>query len=319
LRQGDGSDLNKPSRFWQQLAEQHEGALARSGPEWVKRTQALRYFTWRWRWSVALRGEQLRFLLSQTSPLTWIRCAAARTDLSDDAWKGVTWPKTERWTYAVAVRLLWEYSRRHDDCGALSLPEPLAGHPFPVTWRGRLISQDLANSALEAAAIRRALGTREARSFLEIGAGYGRTAYVLLSVFPNSTYTIVDIEPALSLSRWYLTQLFPIERLRFLRPDEALRLASGSVDVALSISSLQEMTTEQVEGYLRLIDRVARGGIAFLKQLASWRNSADGVVMSFDEYPIPAGWTPIFREVAAVQTTFQQAAWDLPQRASQVI
>jgi hypothetical protein len=307
-----GSDLDKPSRFWQRLAEKQADALAETGPEWIKRTQALRYFTWRWHWSVALRGEQLRFLLARTSPLTWLRCAVARIDLSDQAWKGVNWPTTERWTYAVAVRLLWEFVRRHDACGALTLPEPRVGHPFPVKWRGRLISQDLANSALEAAAIRRALGRSGVRSFLEIGAGYGRTAYVLLNVFPGSTYTIVDIEPALSLSRWYLTQLFPLERLRFLPPDEALRLATGSVDVALSISSLQEMTTQQVAGYLGLLDRVTAGGTVFLKQLATWKNPVDGIVMRFDEYPVPSRWTPIFSEVAPVQTTFQQAAWRLP-------
>jgi hypothetical protein len=147
---------------------------------------------------------------------------------------------------------------------------------------------------------------------LEIGAGYGRTAYVLLSVFPESTYTIVDIEPALSLSRWYLTQLFPAGRLRFLRPDEALGLARGSVDVALSISSLQEMTADQVRGYLGVLDHVAAGGIVFLKQLTSWRNPADGIVMSFDEYPVPPAWKPLFREVAPVQTTFEQTAWRLP-------
>jgi len=224
----------------------------------------------------------------------------------------VSWPKTERWTYAVAVRLLWEFVRRRDSCGALALPEPLVGHPFPVMWRGRLISQDLANSALEAAAIRRATGPRPVRSFLEIGAGYGRTAYVLLSVFPNCTYTIVDIEPALSLSRWYLMQLFPADRLRFLRPDEALELARGSADVALSISSLQEMTADQVRGYLGVLDHVAAGGTVFLKQLTTWRNPVDGIVMSFAEYPVPPGWITLFREVAPVQTTFEQAAWRLP-------
>jgi hypothetical protein len=307
-----GSDLETPSRFWDRLGREHATALSDAGPEWVKRSQALRYFTWRWRPAVLLRGEQFRFLLAHTSPITWLRCAVASTDLSDQAWRGVAWPKYERWTYAVAVRLLWEYARRKDTAGALALPEPLAGNPFPVMWRGRLISQDLANSALEAAAIRRALANGPARSFLEIGAGYGRTAYVLLSVFPHSTYTIVDIEPALSISRWYLTQLFPSERLRFLRPEEALALPTGSIDVALSISSLQEMTTTQLLGYLTLIDRVAAGSVVYLKQLATWSNRADNVVLRFSEYPIPERWTLVFREVAPVQTGFVQAAWRVP-------
>jgi len=100
--------------------------------------------------------------------------------------------------------------------GVTRLPEPALGQPLPVTWRGRLISQDLANTALEVAAIGRALAGRKPRSILELGAGYGRTAYALLSLFPEATYTIVDIEPALTISRWYLSELFGADRLRFL-------------------------------------------------------------------------------------------------------
>ena len=38
-----------PSRFWTKLGAEHERLLAEHGVERVKRTQALRYFTWRWR------------------------------------------------------------------------------------------------------------------------------------------------------------------------------------------------------------------------------------------------------------------------------
>jgi hypothetical protein len=44
-----------------------------------------------------------------------------------------------------------------------------------VRRRGRLISQDLANTALESTAIPRALGGEPPRSIVEVGAGYGRT------------------------------------------------------------------------------------------------------------------------------------------------
>jgi putative sugar O-methyltransferase len=170
----------------------------------------------------------------------------------------------------------------------------------------------LANSALEAAAINRAIGSARVDSILEIGAGYGRTAYVLMNALPQTVYTIVDVEPALSIARWYLTQLFPSERLRFLRPDDALLLPAGSADLALSISSLQEMTPNQVKGYIDVLDRVAAGGVVYLKQWAEWQNPDDGISLRFADYPIPASWNPIFSEPAPVQTSFQQSAWRIP-------
>ena len=233
-------------------------------------------------------------------------------DLSDEAWRGVTWPRRERWLYAFAVRLVWEYARRHDTLGITRLDEPTLGDPLPVRWRGRLISQDLANSALEASAVARGLAGEKSTSILEIGPGYGRLGHALLSAFPSATYTAVDIEPARTVSEWYLTRLFPTRRLRFLTPAQAAELPAGSISLALSVSSLQEMTPDQVASYLRLLDRIAAGGLVYLKQWTEWRNPADGVTLRFADYPFPARWEACFDEPAPVQTQFHQAAWRVP-------
>jgi putative sugar O-methyltransferase len=164
---------------------------------------------------------------------------------------------------------------------------------------------------LEVSAIHRSLEGGTPRSIIEVGAGYGRSAYALLSSYPDARYTVVDIEPALSISRWYLSRLFPPERLAFLTPSEADSLPAASFDLAVSISSLQEMTPAQVARYIRLFDRVASGGTVFLKQWREWRNPEDGVVMRFTDYPLPASWQLRRRERPAVQTTFVQAAWRL--------
>jgi putative sugar O-methyltransferase len=208
--------------------------------------------------------------------------------------------------------LLWEYAVSQDTSGVTSLSEPLLGGPFPVHAKGRLISQDLANTALEVSALQAGLDGRSPRHFLEVGAGYGRMAYALLSSYPEASYTIIDIEPAIEISRWYLSQIFAPERLRFLSPDEAKLLDAGSADVALSISSLQEMTPQQVEYYLRLFDQVAEGGMVFLKQWEVWTNPVDNMTMRFDEYPIPDRWVSVARSQAPVQTRFVQQAWRVP-------
>ncbi len=300
-----------PSVFWQGLSEEHSRQLSEHGFESIKRRQALRYFTWRWKWSATFRSEQLRYLLSHRHPGEWVH-AWRSNDLSGDEWGDLEWSKLERHFYCFAVRLLWAYAEDHGDREVLDLPEPLTGGPIPVHEAGRLISQDLANSSIEVEAMRRALDGQPPRSILEVGAGYGRTAYSLLGIFPDATYTIIDIEPAISISRWYLTQLFDEDRLRFLAPTEVDQIDDHSVDLAVSISSLQEMTADQVAKYLQLFDRVACGGAVFLKQWKSWRNDQDDVTMRFEEYPIPRRWLPRFVERAPVQTRFVQAAYVVP-------
>jgi SAM-dependent methyltransferase len=334
------TDAYRPDEFWRQLGEKHRRDLHEYGPDAIKRNQSFRYFNWRWSWASIRRSEQMRFLLRHTSRADLLRCALTPADLSDRAWENVrwpssgkgsdtdaseppgaisveqsgvhSWPRRDRWLYAFAVRLLWLYAERNDPLQVTRLPEPSLGQPLPITWRGRLISQDLANTALEAAAIGRALARRTPGSILELGAGYGRTAYALMNLFPGATYTIVDIEPAISISRWYLSQLFPPRRLRFLSPEEAMELPEGSIDLALTISSLQEMTPAQVARYLSTFDRAARGGLVYLKQWRKWRNPVDMVEMAFDKYPVPAHWTLLFKERAPVQTNFTQAAWAVP-------
>lgn len=305
-------NAEQPSRFWGQLSAAHRRDLDLHGFDAFKRHQALRYFTWRWSWSSIRTSEQMRFLLKNSPLATVLRCAVTPTTLSDRTWEGITWPKRDRWLYAFATRLLWLYAVRHDAAGATSLPEPSLGEPLPVKWKGNVISQDLANTSIEIDAVQRALAGRVPRSILEIGAGYGRTAYGLMHLYPRATYTIVDIPPAIEISEWYLSQLFPPERLRFVTPREAVGIPVGAVDLALSISSLQEMTREQVSDYLRMLDRVAEDGMIYLKQWINWKNPIDDILLRFDDYPIPGRWEPVFRQRAPVQTEFAHAAWKVP-------
>jgi putative sugar O-methyltransferase len=301
-----------PSRFWTKLGAEHERLLAEHGVERVKRTQALRYFTWRWRPSQLKDSEQLRFLLRHTTPEAVWSAMTTAMPLDDELWDGTGFSRAERRATVVATRLLWDYAERNGAREVLDLPEPEIGAPLPIRYRGRLISQDLANGALEADAIHRALGGTAPKRIVEVGGGYGRTAYALLSRYPEATYTIIDIQPARTISQWYLSQLFAPERLRFLSPEEALELPEGSFDLALSISSLQEMTPEQVADYLQLFDRTTGGGTVFLKQWVTWRNPDDEVELRFDDYPFPARWQKTLYETAPVQTRFVQAGWRVP-------
>jgi SAM-dependent methyltransferase len=296
------------SRFWEALAGEHQRQLEDHGYSQIKRRQAFKYFTWSWRWRALPRSEQFRFLLRHSSPGLLLRAGLEPMSLSDAGWSDAPLGRADRWLYCFATRLLWEFTRTQDTAGILDLPEPERGGPLHVRWQGRLISQDLANTALEVSAIQRALRGRRPVRILEIGAGYGRTAYGLLSVFPEASYTIVDIEPARSISEWYLHGLFPKQRVSFVDPDGLNALPPGHFSLALSISSLQEMTPDRVRKYLHSIDRL-RPGAVYLKQWTRWHNRVDGVMMDFARYPIPARWRLLYAEPAPVQTRFTQAAW----------
>jgi putative sugar O-methyltransferase len=305
-----------PSLFWQDLAREHAAQLDRHGFGELKRKQALRYFTWQWRWRQLVRSEQFRFLLRETPWPTVARALVTPQPLSSALWRGLPWGVADRWLYTLATRLLWQYAEKHGNRDVLELEEPALGNPPPVVWKGGLVSQDLANCSLEAEAIVRALDGKSPTSILEIGGGYGRTAYSLLGLFPQVSYTIIDIEPALSLSRFYLTSLYPSRDLRFVDASRADADAVVDIDLAVSISSLHEMTPEQVTTYLQLLDKVvADEGVVFLKQWERWHNPVDDVVMTFDEYQIPPSWDLLFREKSPVQTAFVQAAWRLGSRS----
>jgi hypothetical protein len=106
---------------------------------------------------------------------------------------------------------------------------------------------------------------------VEIGAGWGGFAYQFKTLFPNTTYIIVDLPPTLLFSVTYLKATFPDARVRMYSevPEEDLftgsdevdfiflpahtfsRLALPAVDLAVNIASFQEMTSEQVAGYVQ--------------------------------------------------------------------
>jgi len=296
------------SRFWTKLGAEHAHQLSEHGVETFKRKQALRYFTWRWRPRAMLRSEQLRFLVRNTSPRLWAAVLREPIPVDDELWEGSGFSPGERRMTVIAARLLWAYAQRHGSRAVLELAEPELGAPLPIRWHGRLISQDLANCAIETRAIERALAGRSPADIVEIGGGYGRTAYALLSRYPDARYTIIDIEPARTISQRYLSELFPAERLRFLSPEQAGSLPDEAFDLGVSISSLQEMTPEQVVGYLRLLDRTVSGTV-FLKQWETWHNPDDDVELRFADYPVADAWQQLLYETAPVQTRFVQAAW----------
>lgn len=109
-------------------------------------------------------------------------------------------------------------------------------------------------------------GEKGIRHVIELGAGFGRTAHVLLSLYPFiERYQIVDLPETLALSRAYLQKVLPgalIDKVEFVDAaaveDFQWRSNGNSTpDLAIQIDGLQEMEKSTIDFYYRnIFDKV---------------------------------------------------------------
>ena len=105
---------------------------------------------------------------------------------------------------------------------------------------------------------------------LEIGGGWGGFAYQFKTLFPNTTYIAVDLPGSILFGATYLKTLFPQARVylsdgseqdaSFLAKEKYdfaffphfawPNLTIPKPDILINLASFQEMTTEQVNGYI---------------------------------------------------------------------
>lgn len=57
------------------------------------------------------------------------------------------------------------------------------------------------------------INKEEIHTILELGAGYGRTAYFFLKMIPNLKYVFVDIPPALYIAEKYICNQFKDKKI----------------------------------------------------------------------------------------------------------
>jgi len=197
--------------------------------------------------------------------------------------------------------------------GEISIEEPLIGNPPYIVVNGKRITSDLITSLNEYSILTRFIDWREENSVIEIGAGYGRTAYVILKHQPHLKYFICDIPPALHLSKTYLEKCFPDKRsafihsgidkeeidqiiresdLLFLLPD--LLESIGEVDLFLAIDCLHEMKKEDIRFYLDAAERMTK--YFYFK---CWKDAVipfDNVRVREGEYLLGRKWSCVLHE-----------------------
>lgn len=323
---GRGPVIYRPSEFWREMNRANLGQLRNGGLDTFKRTLALNYFTWSHNML-----DQLVYVARRARPSDW---AAALRGLHRPT-GSLTLNRRRQVLVGAFTRLLWRYAERRDPLGLLArLEEPEAGGPLDIRLGGRLVSQDLANSVLEFYSVVEGFRPGPASEVCELGAGYGRTAYVFVKA-TGCRYTVVDIPPALFVSQHYLSRVFPEKKVfrfrpfahfaevreefeaadvRFLLPHQAGLLPPKRFDLFLNISSLHEMRPEQIGAYFGLIDRLT-GGYFYTKQWEDTVNAADGVRIRRSDYPVPASWRALYARRARVQTRFFEAMYEVGGRA----
>lgn len=329
----DAPDLYRPSPFWETLALKNIAQLREGGGENFKRTVNMKYFNWN---ILGIVRHQLfpvfRYWLTNRN---WSVFSAKFPKYRDPLYGNIkNFNPISALIYRVYVAMLSHFVSKEDSLLLLTkIEEPQAGNPFSIDYNGHYVSQDLCNSIHE---FYRAGGVEaeDGRPWnvAELGAGYGRLGYVFLKALPASTYCVIDIPPALNLSQEYLSTVFPKEkifryrrfqnfedvreefestRIRFLAAHQIELLPAKEFDLILNISSLHEMTSEQITNYLNQIDRICRGKF-YTKQWRLSRAKANGFVINEFEYPIPASWKCLYHKQHPIQRMFFEALYDVP-------
>jgi putative sugar O-methyltransferase len=325
-------EIYLPGEFWGGLIASNLEMIETEGIANFKRTVSNNYYNWL---VTSLRDYQV-----QRAVLGWLRRptlaplvnrfdepATGLRTLTED--RSFSLSRAASWRYKFFVGAIWEAARRADTRGLTErLSEPEIGNPIRIRHRGRLISQDLANSIIELTFAARAGVVRDGARIAELGAGYGRLAYVFAETSPL-IYCIFDIPPTLAVAQWYLTAVLGPDRVlpyspendfsvvesqltpgvvAFFTPDQMEMFPDGWFDCTQTISTLPEMPAHQSAHYLNLLAAKSRHAI-FLKQWRRWRNLADDVELSEQHYRFASPWRLSERRVDPVQPAFFNQLW----------
>lgn len=315
----------QPSKYWIKINKTQLKKFERYGYANFKRTFSVNYFMWT---RVPPWDSQIVFLI-RSVPFRVTLEAFIKT-LFIKNYSPISYPQS--WSYSFLTRLLWHYVTNQDDKHLLKkIKEPLYGNPPRIYINDALISQDIANSLLEYQSIFSTINHTKINRIIELGPGYGRTAYFIKRFKPDVQYVFVDIPPALYIAQRYMKQVFPKSRifnfrpfesynevrseiekadLVFLLPHQMEKLPKKWADMFINISSLHEMIPKQIKYYINQADRLTREYFYF-KQWISDKMPEENIVISEKDYPIPKKWKKIYRRNCKVHTSFFESLYKI--------
>jgi len=337
-----------PSNLWKGINIQHSRMINEEGIENFKRTVSQNYYNWlitkvlspifinvffRWLLHPNLRPFQSK--IEKDIKLYYITNV-----VPDVKSRSVILSRWKRYIYMIFVGFIWEAMLNEDhDKLSNKVSEPELGNPIHIWQNNKLITQDIANSIIECNLISSLNPQPKNRQKIaELGAGSGRLAQVYMQT-QQGKYCIFDIPPALNISEWYLSNVFSdktifhfrsfdkFEDIReeleksdicFFTANQLKKFPEGYFDVVISISNLPEMTTEQVNLYLILFQKVS-GAFIFLKQWKYWKNDIDGTVLGMNDYINNKDWSLKIDKEDPINPQFFNRVWQLTSNRKEVL
>ena len=156
------------------------------------------------------------------------------------------------------------------------------------------------------------------KRFLEVGAGAGRTANVILSIHDNAKYVIADLPPAINVSFNNLKAFFPNKKIvkgfelnqedlnvafekndiLFIFPHQIKFFPKKMFDISIAVDCLHEMEKRIVKEYMLNFEKVSK-----LVYFKVWEHA--GLAYSFyqqysvhkkEDYFIKESWKEHFKE-----------------------
>jgi len=162
---------------------------------------------------------------------------------------------------------------------------------------------------------------------VDLGAGWGRIAHVLMTLNPRLSYVIADIPVSLIIAQAYLPQHVPTAtiipytknrdvksfdrgtlqsgEIRFCGAQDLARFADASVDVFINVFSFQEMTMQQVTEYVDIVDKIAQGGLLYHQQRLK------GDVLTRENFPCKLDWSPQLDRLSIFSPAYFEAAYTI--------
>lgn len=161
--------------------------------------------------------------------------------------------KSSRWfkflIYNTVKQKKQEFFSRYSFLGETSL-----GNPPHIIFNNSKINLDYLLAIEEYEFISKSIDIKEIKNILEIGAGFGRTAHVLIKLIHNlENYVIIDLPELLELSKEYLKSVLSQEefsKVLFFSYDEKQN-STIELDLVLNVNSFQEMFPNVIDYYKR--------------------------------------------------------------------
>jgi putative sugar O-methyltransferase len=193
-----------------------------------------------------------------------------------------------------------------------ALETPQIGNPYGFYIDGKFFRAGVDYQHYYAVMIDRLTRSKQHRTVLELGGGFGGLGHFLIRDNPDMTYIDVDLPENMALTAFYLLSAFPDKKVALfgevdlktadlsqydivVLPNFAIAdLKDNTVDLAFNSYSLAEMSLETVANYISQFNRITRKFIYHVNHTRIPPVRADDFPIDYNKFELitraPAMW-----------------------------